>query len=170
MRAPLFAPACKGRRTGDAAGTGDTVYVSTLGQTGELLSLNNQEAEVRVGGFRLRTRPNTIVFRSRLAPSAEPAPAAQITPSAASPGMELDMRGWRAEQVAPELEKYLNSAYLAELPWVHIIHGKGMGILKEVVRQYVAEHPLVASYRLGQAAEGGDGVTVVTLHKRREQF
>lgn len=149
---------------------GDTVYVSTLGQTGELLSLNNQEAEVRVGGFRLRTRPNTIVFRSRLAPSAEPAPAAQITPSAASPGMELDMRGWRAEQVAPELEKYLNSAYLAELPWVHIIHGKGMGILKEVVRQYVAEHPLVASYRLGQAAEGGDGVTVVTLHKRREQF
>ncbi|MCE5259279.1 MAG: Smr/MutS family protein, partial [Chloroflexi bacterium] len=75
--------------------------------------------------------------------------------------------GWRAEEVAPELEKYLNSAYLAELPWVHIIHGKGMGILKEVVRQYIVDHPLVASYRLGQAGEGGDGVTVITLQKRR---
>jgi DNA mismatch repair protein MutS2 len=147
---------------------GDIVYVTMLGQTGELLNINGQEAEVRVGGFRLRTRPNTLEFRERPVRQQEASEVAVRGPVMASPGMELDLRGWRAEQVAPELEKYLNSAYLAELPWVHIIHGKGMGILKEVVRQYLTNHPLVAAFRLGQAAEGGDGVTVITLHKWRE--
>lgn len=147
---------------------GDIVYVSMLGQTGELVSINGQEAEVRVGGFRLRTRPNTLEFRERPIRQPEIAEAVVRGPISASPGMELDLRGWRAEAVAPELDKYLNSAYLAELPWVHIIHGKGMGILKEVVRQFVTNHPLVASFRLGQSSEGGDGVTVITLHKRRE--
>ncbi|MHB9031619.1 MAG: endonuclease MutS2 [Anaerolineae bacterium] len=146
---------------------GDTVFVTSLGQTGELLSLSSQEAEVRVGGFRLRTRPATLEFRSRPKPPAAPEESAASGPAAASPGIELDIRGWRAEEVAPELEKYLNSAYLAELPWVRIIHGKGMGILKEVVRQYINNHPLVASFRLGQGGEGGDGVTVITLQKRR---
>jgi DNA mismatch repair protein MutS2 len=147
---------------------GDIVYVSMLGQTGELLSINGQEAEVRVGGFRLRTRSNMLEFRERPIRQPEISEAAMRGPITASPGMELDLRGWRAEAVAPELDKYLNSAYLAELPWVHIVHGKGMGILKEVVRQYVTNHPLVASFRLGQSSEGGDGVTIITLHRRRE--
>ncbi|NLV74240.1 MAG: endonuclease MutS2 [Chloroflexi bacterium] len=144
---------------------GDTVFVNSLQQTGELLSLSPQGAEVRVGGFRLRTDPAGLRFYERPAP--EPQPTRVTTKgAAASPGMELDMRGWRAEEVAPELDKYLNDAYLAELPWVRIIHGRGMGILREVVRQQIELHPLVASHRPGQRGEGDDGVTVITLAKR----
>ncbi|MBC7316646.1 MAG: Smr/MutS family protein, partial [Chloroflexi bacterium] len=80
----------------------------------------------------------------------------------------LDLRGRRAEEVAPILEKYLEDAYLAALPWVHIIHGKGNGVLKQVVRQILPHHPLVASFRAGELAEGGDGITVVHLHKVEE--
>lgn len=142
---------------------GDRVLISTLGQSGELISLTDESAEVQVGSFRLRTRPTALQFLSRpvAAAGAEAAPLRR--PQAASPGMELDMRGWRAEQVAPALDKYLDNAYLAGLPFVRIIHGKGLGVLKEVVRQFLAGHPLVASFRPGALEEGGEGVTVVQL-------
>ena len=142
---------------------GDTVLVTTLGQTGELLALNGQEAEVRIGGFRLRSHRGALQFQAR--PVAKAATPSTVTayPTSASPGIELDLRGWRAEEVASALDKYLDDAYMAGLPWVHIIHGKGMGVLKNVVRQFLAGHPLVSSHRPGAANEGGEGVTVVTL-------
>jgi DNA mismatch repair protein MutS2 len=71
----------------------------------------------------------------------------------------------RAEEVGPVLDKYLDDAYLAALPWVHVIHGKGTGVLKEVVRGMLPSHPLVASYRAGELSEGGDGITVVKLER-----
>ena len=146
---------------------GDTVYVKTLDQKGQLLSLTDDEAEVAIGGFRLRVHPSKLEFRARAKPEVAE-PSLPKRPRVASPGMELDLRGRRAEEVAPILEKYLEDAYLAALPWVHIIHGKGNGVLKQVVRQILPHHPLVASFRAGELAEGGDGITVVHLHQVEE--
>lgn len=148
---------------------GDTVYITTLDQKGQLLSLSADEAEVALGGFRLRIHPARLEFRAHAKPAAEEPPSTAVQrPRGASPGMELDLRGLRAEQVGPLLDKYLDDAYLAALPWVHIIHGKGTGVLKEVVRQMLPHHPLVESFRAGELAEGGDGITVVKLHKVEE--
>jgi DNA mismatch repair protein MutS2 len=147
---------------------GDTVYVVTLGQQGELLSLSGQEAEVRVGGFRLRTRPGSLEFRSRPQRDAAHEEVVVRRPQVESPGVELDLRGRRAEEVESLLGKYLDDAYLAGLPWVNIIHGKGMGVLKEVVRQFLAGYPLVSSFRPGALAEGGEGVTVAQLHRHSD--
>jgi DNA mismatch repair protein MutS2 len=163
--APISAPEEPTPPSGQKPQVGDTVYVTSLGQTGELLSVSGQEAEVKVGGFRLRTRLGALEFRARPQPEAEIEQDAVHTPHAESPGIELDLRGRRAEEVAPALDAYLDKAYLAGLPWVQIIHGKGMGILKEVVRQFLAGHPLVTSYRPGALNEGGEGVTVVQLQK-----
>jgi len=66
--------------------------------------------------------------------------------------------------VEPALDRYLNDAYLVGMPWVRIIHGKGGGVLKAVVREQLKDHALVASFKPGELNEGGDGVTVVTLH------
>ena len=147
---------------------GDTVYVTTLGQQGELISLTPQEAEVRVGGFRLRTRPSSLEFRSRPQREAAREEIVVRRPQVASPGVEIDLRGRRAEEIAPLLGKYLDDAYLSGLPWVNIVHGKGMGVLKEVVRQFLTNHPLVSSFRLGALSEGGEGVTVVQLHRHSD--
>ncbi|HHX44953.1 MAG TPA: endonuclease MutS2, partial [Chloroflexi bacterium] len=148
---------------------GDTVYVSSLGQTGELVNVDGQEAEVRVGSFRLRTRMSGLELHARAEPAATGVEGRGVrVPDVASPGMELDLRGRRAEEVAPVLDQYLDSAYLARLPWVRIIHGKGMGVLKQVVREFLAEHPLVQSYRPGDASEGGEGVTAVRLYARSD--
>ena len=142
---------------------GDTVLITSLGQTGELLSLDGDEAEVRVGSFRLRTRAAELELCHRAAPQPQSEPLAPRVATAPPPGMELDLRGQRVEEALPELDKYLDSAYLAGLPYVRIIHGKGTGTLRKVVREALAENPLVASYRSGEREEGGDGVTIAKL-------
>jgi len=87
-------------------------------------------------------------------------------PRVSSPGLELNLRGQTTEEVLPRLDKYLNNAYLAGLPQVRIIHGKGTGTLRRVVRDFVTNHPLVASHRPGDQYEGGEGATVVQLVSR----
>ncbi len=61
------------------------------------------------------------------------------------------------------LERYLDAAFLAGLPFVRIIHGKGTGRLREMVRQALRSNPQVKSCEPGGEKEGGDGVTVAKL-------
>jgi DNA mismatch repair protein MutS2 len=88
-------------------------------------------------------------------------PARQIY--AESPGIELDLRGQRSEEALDALERYLDSAYLAGLPWVRIIHGKGTGKLRLAVREALSHNQHVKSFESGGDKEGGEGVTVAKL-------
>ena len=73
------------------------------------------------------------------------------------------MRGKRAEEVELLVEMYINDASLAGLKRVRIIHGYGTGVVKKIVRDILASHDLVNSFRPGGQGEGGDGVTIVEL-------
>ena len=75
----------------------------------------------------------------------------------------LDLRGERVEEALDELETYLDKASLANLTPVYIIHGHGTGALKSAVREFVSSSPYVAKYRVGEDAEGGDGVCVIDI-------
>jgi DNA mismatch repair protein MutS2 len=75
----------------------------------------------------------------------------------------LDLRGQRVDEVLPRVDKHLDDAFLAGVPFVRIIHGKGTGALRQAVRQQLHDHPLVKSYRQGEQGEGGAGVTVAYL-------
>jgi DNA mismatch repair protein MutS2 len=77
--------------------------------------------------------------------------------------MELDLRGRTSDEALDTLDRYLDSAYLAGLPFVRIIHGKGTGRLRQVVRQALKENQHVKSFETGGEKEGGEGVTVVKL-------
>ncbi len=91
----------------------------------------------------------------------ESKPRAGLLPE--SPGFELDLRGKRAEDALDTLDRYLDQAYLSGLPFVRIIHGKGTGRLRDVVRQTLKDHPHVRAYEAGGEKEGGDGVTVAKM-------
>lgn len=154
---------------------GDTVRVRSVGLTGEILAIDEEEqaAEVQVGGFRMRAelaeltreKPGDSKSGGRAArPQYESSGSSLPAPPAVS--IELDMRGWRAADVIDRLDRYLNDAYLAGLPWVRIIHGKGTGALRQVVRDTLKGHKLVASFSGATAAEGGEGVTIARLQER----
>lgn len=76
----------------------------------------------------------------------------------------LDLRGFRVEEALDSVENYLDKASLANLTPVYIIHGHGTGALKSAVQGFLSSSPYVAKYRFGEAAEGGDGVSVVDIN------
>jgi DNA mismatch repair protein MutS2 len=148
---------------------GSSVWVKSLKAVGEVAAMDGDKVEVSLGRFRLSVDPGDLEIRA--SPVQE---AARVGASEYAPQMqptrhvktELDLRGWRVEETLAELDRYLNDAFLMGLPWVRIIHGKGTGVLRQVVREALAGHPLVAKYMPGKPEEGGDGVTVAELAKR----
>jgi len=78
---------------------------------------------------------------------------------------EISIRQLTIEEARPVLEKYLDDAYMLGVSPVYIIHGKGKGILREEVKKLLNEISFIKSFRLGDAKEGGIGVTVVYMEK-----
>ena len=78
-----------------------------------------------------------------------------------SPGAELHLLGMRGDDALDELDHYLDDAYAAGLPFARIVHGKGTGTLRQLVRQALGASPLVARWENAMDNEGGEGVTIV---------
>ena len=76
---------------------------------------------------------------------------------------EIHLRRLTVDEALIRLDKYLNDAFMAGLSSVSVVHGKGTGTLRRAIREYLARHSLVKSYRPGEYGEGGDGVTIVEL-------
>ena len=73
---------------------------------------------------------------------------------------EINLLGKRVDEAIAELDKYLDDAYLAHLPSVRIVHGKGTGALRSAVQNLLKKNKSVKSYRLGEHGEGDAGVTI----------
>ena len=80
---------------------------------------------------------------------------------ASSISPELNIIGKKADEAIPILEKYLDDAYISHLSSVRIVHGKGSGVLRDIVRNHVRNLKYVKSYRAGEYGEGDAGVTIV---------
>jgi DNA mismatch repair protein MutS2 len=141
---------------------GDTVWISSLATTGQVTGLDGESAEVQVGNFGVRVERRDLERRRPQEAPDRDVPAVERGHHP-MPSAELDLRGQRVEEVLPRLEKYLDDAFLAGMPFVRIIHGKGTGALRRAVRQQLGHHPLVRSHRSGEQGEGGSGVTVAYL-------
>ena len=141
---------------------GDTVWIRGLSTTGQVMALEGNTADVQVGNFGVRVQQSDLERRAGRQ-AAEPPKVTVETSTHPAPSVELDLRGQRVDESTPRLDKYLDDAFLAGMPFVRIVHGKGTGALRQAVRQQLKGHPLVKSHRSGERGEGGSGVTVAYL-------
>lgn len=155
---------------------GDRVRILPFRTTGRLISLDavRKEAEVEVGGKKMRVSADALV---PLGPEARPArpakpavrPARSVEPSSSSGASapvvtaELVLVGLRIDAALPEIEKAINDALLSGKGALRIVHGFGTGRLGVAVREFLGEHPGVARHRPGDSSEGGNAVTIAEL-------
>ena len=146
-----------------ALAIGDKVYVRGLNLGGTLISLpqDGADAEVAIGNLRIQVRPT----RLSLIESQPEQPKAEVRydigPMLNS--TELDIRGMRADESLARLEQFLDKAVRDGFNSVRIIHGRGKGILRNVVREHLTRHPLARSFEAEARERGGDGATLVHL-------
>lgn len=145
---------------------GQTVEVTSMGQTGKILTLPDKNGNLAVQVGILKISANLSQLRLAKEPEKK---KTQGRISGLSVGKtiniksELDLRGLMVDEGLLELDKYLDDAVLSGLDSVRIIHGKGTGALRSAVQEYLKHHRHVKSYRRGEFGEGDLGVTVAEL-------
>ncbi|MGD2144234.1 MAG: endonuclease MutS2, partial [Anaerolineae bacterium] len=145
---------------------GDTVWVHPLNSTGEVLKVDNGEAEVQVGRARTHVSVSALQLREEEKPESSPRGGCVSIPTSSSPGTSIDLRGSMVDEALQELDRYLDQAMRSALPQVQIIHGKGTGTLRRAVRDFLTGHPLVSEHRAADPREGGNGVTLADVVQR----
>jgi len=144
---------------------GDRVRLRSLGKEGVVTALGEEELEVQVGVLRVRARLVDIELLGAAQVADLPAEVdvtvAGYKPQ--SPGVEVSLRGQRVDEALENLERHLDAAYVVGLPYVRIIHGKGTGKLRQMVRRELKRNPHVDRYETAAPNEGGEGVTVAFL-------
>jgi DNA mismatch repair protein MutS2 len=161
----------EGTATGETAegsiiNIGDTVLLKEANLVATVLSVSVAagQIEVQAGRANLTLSLDSVEKVTPASGKTRPAftPVTREISHRAVP-RELNLRGRRADEIEPLLDSYLNSASLASLSEVRIIHGIATGTVRKIVRELLASHPLVKSFRPGERGEGGDGATVVRL-------
>ncbi|HEY4391280.1 MAG TPA: endonuclease MutS2 [Paenibacillus sp.] len=145
---------------------GDEVRVHSLNQKGHVVELSgDKEALVQLGIMKMKVALEDLELIGS-APVTKPIQrvAANVKRTRdENVRTELDLRGTNLEEALIEVDRFIDEAYLSNLGQVYIIHGKGTGILRSGISDYLRRHKHIKSYRLGNYGEGGTGVTVAEL-------
>lgn len=148
---------------------GDSVKIVSMGLKGTVNTLPDAKGNlfVQCGIMRTQTNINDLVLTEE---SSVSAPALQRTNTSKikmsksfSISTEINLLGKTVDEAIAELDKYLDDAYLAHLPSVRVVHGKGTGALRNAVQNHLKRLKYVKEYRLGEYGEGDAGVTIVTF-------
>jgi DNA mismatch repair protein MutS2 len=148
---------------------GDTVYLRSIDTEGVVTSLGEEQVEVQVGRLRVRARLSELEISRTKGNDATRSEVDEVAPTRSmglpgtSASVEIDLRGRATDEALDELDRQLDSAYLAGVPFLRVIHGKGTGKLRDAIRNSLKGNRYALSFEAGLAAEGGDGVTVIKL-------
>jgi len=143
---------------------GDAVQLKGQDYVGTILSIRGDQVVVQFGLMRSTVSTNQLIAASRSAEKG-PGPASNIDIASRRSVFQsdLDLRGSRVEEASGLLASFMDEAVLLGLTQVRILHGKGEGVLRKIVRDYLKKVPSVASVSDEHADRGGAGYTVVVL-------
>ncbi|MCR5239491.1 MAG: Smr/MutS family protein [Prevotella sp.] len=159
---------------------GDTVRIKGLTSVGEIESISGSQAVVIFGGMRTKMRADRLEHAEKPKPQLSKAEERNSN-IAGSYGMvskdtrdvidnrkinfrqDLDVRGMRGDEAINAVTYFIDDAILVGMPRVRILHGTGTGVLRQLIRQYLATIPNVVHYRDEHVQFGGAGITVVDL-------
>ena len=149
---------------------GDTVRIKGLSSVGKIESLDGKMATVIFGDMRTKMRAERLEHAE--APKKEE-PRAYVSVGRQTREtmdehklnfkQDIDVRGMRGDEALTAVTYFIDDAILVGVKWVRILHGTGTGILRQLIRQYLATRPDVESYRDEHVQFGGAGITVVEL-------
>ncbi|HKM18393.1 MAG TPA: endonuclease MutS2 [Limnochordia bacterium] len=143
---------------------GEHVKVRSLNQTGYVLEVTGNEAQVQVGILKVGAKLNDL---ERVAPEPKTPIVHRVRGRSMGKSIsikpEIDLRGYTVDDAEAAVDKYLDDAVLSSITQVRIIHGKGTGTLREAIQNQLSSHPYVKSFRLADPNQGGSGVTIVEL-------
>ena len=160
--------------------TGDTVRIKGLSSVGEVESTDGKMATVIFGGMKTKMRVERLEHAEKQKPQTTKAEERNniIAGSYATVSrdtrdvidnrklnfrQDLDVRGMRGDEAINAVTYFIDDAILVGMPRVRILHGTGTGVLRQLIRQYLATIPNVKSYRDEHVQFGGAGITVVDL-------
>ena len=160
--------------------TGDTVRIKGLSSVGEVESTDGKMATVIFGGMKTKMRVERLEHADKPKPQTTKADERNnnIAGSYATVSrdtrdvidnrklnfrQDLDVRGMRGDEAINAVTYFIDDAILVGMPRVRILHGTGTGVLRQLIRQYLATIPNVKSYRDEHVQFGGAGITVVDL-------
>lgn len=165
----LKRPAAGGAKKPAKIEPGDEVLVTNLNQKGHVVEIvNDKEVTVQLGIMKMKVPKANLQLVATGAQAAAKAPQQRAVTGVKRTRddnirTELDLRGQNLEESIMEVDRFLDESFLSNLGQVYIIHGKGTGILRTGIQDYLRKHKHVKSYRTGNYGEGGTGVTVVEL-------
>lgn len=148
---------------------GDTVRVLSLNLQGTVSSLPDARGSlfVQMGILRSQVKLSDLELVEEAVITSkqfQKSSTGKIKMSkSASVSTEINLIGMTVDEALAHLDKYLDDAYLAHLPSVRIVHGKGTGALRKAVQGLLKRNKYVKSYRLGEFGEGDAGVTIATF-------
>lgn len=152
--------------TSNLLAIGDFVKISGQEGVGQIIDLKGKQAQVSFGDLKSFVAINRL---ERLSNTAAKAAAkvkiggVSLTSKMASFSSELDLRGKRAEEAIPILDKYMDEALMLGKSDLRVLHGKGYGIMREIVRNHLSGYKQVHKIEDEHVERGGSGITVIKL-------
>jgi MutS2 family protein len=147
---------------------GEEVKVLSLNENGFIQTLpdKNGNVQVKIGILKVNASINDIIRIENIIDKSKEKTSYSKSTFIKSDKLysnKIDVRGYNTEDAIYEIDKFLDDSFIANLNEVTIVHGKGTGILRNNITDFLKKHKLVKSFSFGKLNEGGDGATIVKL-------
>lgn len=145
---------------------GDYVRIGSSSQKGEVIEMDRKSAIVNCDGLKIQSKLNNLVRLAKPVdkPQSKKTASSKVVKSSGF-SIELNLLGYRVDEALEAMDKFLDNALVANVPFVRIVHGMGTGALRSAIWARLRTYKFVKKFEHAAAAEGSSGVTVVTFRE-----